>query len=268
MIERLPGQAVNMGRLIGGNQIDCYDNLRMDQNTFGCICVILKNQGGLVDGKHVSVEEQVVFLSILAHHKKNRIVKFYHQRSGQTVSHYVNTILLAILRLHSILFVKPVPIPDDITNPRWKWFKGCLGAIDDTYVNVHVPEADKGRYRTRKDTISTNVLAACDRNCMFTYILPGWEGSTSDARVLQDSISRVHGLKVPIGNYYLCDNGYANSPGFLAPYRSVGYHLSEWGPQSMRPQTYQEYFNMRHTRARNVIERAFGIIRSASFYPI
>ncbi|KAL8491675.1 hypothetical protein ACS0TY_023319 [Phlomoides rotata] len=103
----------------------------------------------------------------------------------------------------------------------------------------------------------------------------GKEGSASDARVLRDSVSRVHGLKVPIGNYYLCDNGYANSPGFLAPYMSVRYHLSEWSPQSMRPQTYQEYFNIRHTRARNVIERAFdiikmrlGILRSALFHPI
>ncbi|KAL8462905.1 hypothetical protein ACS0TY_033784 [Phlomoides rotata] len=108
-------------------------------------------------------------------------------------------VLLAVLRLHSILFAKPVPVPGNITNHRWKWFKSCLGAIYGTYVNVHVPEADKGRYRTRKDTISTNVLAAFDRNCMFTYILPGWEGSTSDARVLRDPVSRVHGLKVPIG---------------------------------------------------------------------
>ncbi|KAL8481947.1 hypothetical protein ACS0TY_028188 [Phlomoides rotata] len=124
MIERLPSQAVNLGRLIGGNQIDCYDNLRMDRNAFGRLCVILKNRGGLVDGKHVSVEEQVaMFLSILAHHKKNRVVRFNHQRSGQTVSHYVNAVLLAVLRLHSVLFAKPVSVPDDSTNPRWKWFK-------------------------------------------------------------------------------------------------------------------------------------------------
>ncbi|KAL8469485.1 hypothetical protein ACS0TY_032361 [Phlomoides rotata] len=132
MIERLPGQAVNLGRLIGGNQIDCYDNLRMDRNAFSRLCVILKNWGeggggGLVDGKHVSVEEQVaMFLSILTHHKKNRVVKFYHQRSGQTVSHYVNVVLLAVLRLHSVLFAKPVPVSDDCTNPRWKWFKKDL----------------------------------------------------------------------------------------------------------------------------------------------
>ncbi|KAL8535642.1 hypothetical protein ACS0TY_011318 [Phlomoides rotata] len=107
----------------------------------------------------------------------------------------------------------------------------------------------------RKGTISTNVLAACDCNCMFTYILLGWEGSASDARVLRDSIARVHDLKVLIcttyslmySNYYLCDNGYTNNPGFLSSYCSVRYHLSEWGPQSMQPQTYQEHFNMRHT---------------------
>ncbi|KAL8492235.1 hypothetical protein ACS0TY_023758 [Phlomoides rotata] len=56
---------------------------------------------------------------------------------------------------------------------------------------------------------------------MLTYILPGWEGSASDARVLRDSISRVHGLKVHVGKYYICDNGYTNSPGFLSSYRSV-----------------------------------------------
>lgn len=78
-----------------------------------------------------------------------------------------------------------------------------------------------------------------------------------------------------IGNYYLCDNGYANTEGFLTPYRSVRYHLKEWGPENSIPQNAEELFNMRHSKARNVIERAFGImkmrwgiLRSASYYPI
>ncbi|KAL8535515.1 hypothetical protein ACS0TY_011227 [Phlomoides rotata] len=194
-------------------------------------------------------EHMLALKSKLRCFKKNHVVKFNHQRSGQTISHYMHAVLLSVLKMHTVLFVRPEP--------------GCLGVIDDTYISVHVPEVDKGIYRMRKGTISTNVLVACDcnYNCMFTYILPGWEGSASDARVLRDFISKVHGLKVPIGIYYLCDNGYANSPGFLSPYHSVRYHLSEWGPQSMRPQTYLEHFNMCHTRARNVIERAFGIIK-------
>ena len=32
---------------------------------------------------------------------------------------------------------------------------------------------------------------------------------------------------VRIGYYYLCDNGYANSEGFLTPYKGVCYHLKE-----------------------------------------
>lgn len=78
-----------------------------------------------------------------------------------------------------------------------------------------------------------------------------------------------------LGTYYLCDNGYANSEGFLTPYKGVRYHLKEWGPESRKPQNPVELFNMRHTRARNVIERAFGImkmrwgfLRSASYYPV
>jgi hypothetical protein len=33
----------------------------------------------------------------------------------------------------------------------------------------------------------------------FIYVLVGWEGSSSDSRVLRDAISRPNGLKVPIG---------------------------------------------------------------------
>lgn len=52
-------------------------------------------------------------------------------------------------------------------------------------------------YRNRKGDLSTNVLAACDSNLRFTYVLPGWEGSASDSRVLRDALQRSNGLKVP-----------------------------------------------------------------------
>lgn len=70
------------------------------------------------------------------------------------------------------------------------------------------------------------------------------------------------------------DAGYANSNGFLAPYRGQRYHLSEWRDGS-QPRNPREFFNMKHSQARNVIERCFGvlknrwaILRSPSFYPI
>ncbi|KAL8537398.1 hypothetical protein ACS0TY_012514 [Phlomoides rotata] len=108
-------------------------------------------------------------------------------------------VLTAILQLHSILLVHPEPVPDDdSTNHRWKWFKGCLGALDGTFVNVRVSTIDRRHYRTRKGQIATNVLVICDTNMKFVYVLPGWEGSASDARILRDFVNRPHGLKVQI----------------------------------------------------------------------
>lgn len=67
-------------------------------------------------------------------------------------------------------------------------------------------------------------------------------------------------LYYAIGKFYLVDAGYANAPGFLAPYRGVRYRLSEH--RGRNPQNAKELFNKRHSQARNVIERAFGIMKS------
>ncbi|KAL0552251.1 hypothetical protein IC582_011357 [Cucumis melo] len=75
--------------------------------------------------------------------------------------------------------------------------------------------------------------------------------------------------------YYLCDTGYPNAEGFLTPYRGQRYHLQEWRGAANVPTNAKEYFNMKHSSARNVIERAFGILKSRwtilcgkSYYPL
>ncbi|CAL5346250.1 unnamed protein product [Camellia sinensis] len=123
-----------------------------------------------------------------------------------------------------------------------------------TYVKVLAPAIDKPRYRTRKGDIATNVLGVCSQDMQFIYVLPGWEGSAFDSRVLRDAVSRPNGLKVPTGHYYLVDAGYTNGEGFLTPYRGQRYHLSTWREGGAQT-TPQEFFNMRHSSARNVIER-------------
>ncbi|XP_042056110.1 uncharacterized protein LOC121800652 [Salvia splendens] len=277
LLWKIPEQIRRMDRLICLTDTDCVNNLRMDRNCFGRLCLLLRERMGLKDRKFVSVEEQVsMLLSILAHHKKNRIIGFEYLRSGQTVSRYIHEVLRGVIGLHEVFMAKPTPVDDDCDDPRWKWFKGCLGALDGTYIDVCVSVGDAPRYRTRKGHIATNTLAVCDRFMRFVYVLTGWEGSAGDSRVLRDAVTReVDKLRVPKGCYYLCDNGYANSEGFLTPFKGVRYHLKEWGPSAHKPQNPTEMFNMRHTMARNIIERAFavlkmrwGILRSASFYPI
>lgn len=64
---------------------------------------------------------------------------------------------------------------------------------------MNVPEIDKPRYRTRKGEIATNVLGVCSQDEKFIYVLPGWEGSATDSRVLRDALSRTNGLVVNDG---------------------------------------------------------------------
>lgn len=124
MIERIPTQVQHLNRMVHVSDTDCIKNLRMDRNTFGRLCRLLREVGGVTDGKYVSVEEQLaIFLGILSHHKKNAIVAFDFLRSGYTVSYYVHVILSAIINCHRSFLVKPTPVLEDCVDPRWKWFK-------------------------------------------------------------------------------------------------------------------------------------------------
>ncbi|KAL0539285.1 hypothetical protein IC582_023481 [Cucumis melo] len=63
--------------------------------------------------------------------------------------------------------------------------------------------------------------------------------------------------------------------GFLVPDRGQRYHLQEWRGAANAPTNPKEYFNMKHSSARNVIERAFGVFKGRwailcgkSYYPL
>lgn len=60
----------------------------------------------------------------------------------------------------------------------------------------------------------------------------------------------------------MVDGGYTNGDDFLAPYRGVRYHLQEYGHGLLTPLNHKEFFNLKHAKAQNVIERAFGILKS------
>jgi hypothetical protein len=67
---------------------------------------------------------------------------------------------------------------------------------------MHIPIELQPRYRNRKGTLSQNILAVCNFEMRFVYILAGWEGSAHDARVLQDA-QGAQGFKTVPGKYWL-----------------------------------------------------------------
>ncbi|KAK4400337.1 hypothetical protein Sango_1139800 [Sesamum angolense] len=249
---RMSDQVGRFYRLVSSSNETCLRNLHMDRNAFGRLCYMLEQSGGVKPTKNVSVPEQVaMFLNVLSHHKKNCVVKHDFIRSGCTVSKHFHRMLHAICKMHTVLLAKPTPTTDDCSDPRWKWFKGCLGALDGTFIDVRVPEHEKGRYRTRKG-------GKCSRQ-------PSFAGFHSQTQRFTSSYWKL----------LLCNNGYANADDFLMPYRGVRYHPREWDRSAGGPQNKEELFNLKQLSARNVIERIFGllkvhwgILRSQSFYPI
>nr|KAJ0213897.1 hypothetical protein LSAT_V11C400227860 [Lactuca sativa] len=172
--------------------------IRMSRMCFTKLCCMLETLGGLKPSRNMEIDEQVaIFLHILAHNVKNRIIICQFRRSGETINRYFIRFCYEVIRLHTRLLKKPEPVPDNSTDQRWKWFKNYLGALDGTYIKC------LGLFPRYK----------------FIYVLTGWEGSAADGIVLRDALLRPHGFKVPRPGYYLVDARYTNEEGFLAPYR-------------------------------------------------
>ena len=74
-----------------------------------------------------------------------------------------------------------------------------MGAIDGTHVRASIPFQILGRFCGQKDGTTQNVLAAATLDLKFTYVLASWEGSIHDSHVLNDTLSRQMGLKIPKG---------------------------------------------------------------------
>ena len=104
------------------------------------------------------------------------------------------------------------------------------------------------------------MLAVCNFNIQFVFVLFGWEGSAHNGRVLFDAQS-CYNFNTPKGKYWLRDAGYGNSKYVIAPYRSVRYHLKEQRQANLKPNNAKELFNLRHASLRNVIERIFGVVK-------
>ncbi|XVF67018.1 hypothetical protein PTKIN_Ptkin10aG0087000 [Pterospermum kingtungense] len=91
----------------------------MDKEAFAKLCHLMKTVKGLKDTSNIDVEEMVaIFLYIIAHHTKNRVIKWQIARSSETVSRTFHVVLKAVLPLHSLLCQKLVPIADSCTYSR------------------------------------------------------------------------------------------------------------------------------------------------------
>lgn len=140
-------------------------------------------------------------------------------------------------------------------------FQRLPRALDGIHVLASVPSADRPRYRNRKGETSQNVLAACNFDFMFVYVLSGWEGSASDSQTYQNAVKID--FQIPDGLYYLGSAGFPLCNGCLVPYQGVrhGSRPREGDLANEKPQDYQELFNLRHWSLQNVVARVFAVMK-------
>ncbi|GJX09586.1 putative nuclease HARBI1 [Tanacetum coccineum] len=114
--------------------------------------------------------------------------------------------------------------------------KGAVGALDGTLIHASISFTEQHLYRAR--------------------------GTAHDARILNEALidSEVDFPMPPFDKYYLCDAAYRHTRGFMAPYRNVRYWLGDF--RRNRAMNSREKFNHAHAKLRNVIERAFGVLKA------
>ncbi|RYR42538.1 hypothetical protein Ahy_A08g039008 [Arachis hypogaea] len=110
------------GFISNGSQIEdetCIENTRMDRCAFHALCNMLKRVGRLEPSRNMDVEEMIaMFLHIIAHDVKIRVINRQFVRSKETISRRFNDVLLAILRCHNLLLKKPQPFSQDRMDER------------------------------------------------------------------------------------------------------------------------------------------------------
>lgn len=126
---------------------------------------------------------------------------------------------------------------------------GVIGCVDGTHIPIRSPGGqDAELYRCRKGYFSINVMGVCDASLKFTNIVVNWPGSAHDSRIFNESRLCEALKEGRYRGFLLGDNGYACRPYLLTPF--------------LTPLTEKETrYNAAHIKTRNVIERAFGVLK-------
>lgn len=132
MSQRDQERQIYLNRIYNSTDTECVDMLRMRRAPFFELCNLLRTRHLLSDSIHSSVEEQVaMFLHVVGHNQRFRVVHQSFVRSIETVSRYFREVLFAIGELRNDM-IRP---PSNETSPkimgssRWypyfKVYKSC-----------------------------------------------------------------------------------------------------------------------------------------------
>ncbi|KAE8738356.1 hypothetical protein FOCC_FOCC016170 [Frankliniella occidentalis] len=133
-------------------------------------------------------------------------------------------------------------------------FSACCGAIDGCQIRFICDNAEHhDEYINRKLYYSINLTGLVDNRARFIDVCIGFPGSCHDLRVLRHSGLYRAGIYPPPGYFIIGDGGYIclrNPITLIVPYRNV----------ALTPD--QQSFNRHLSKARSIVERAFGLLQA------
>lgn len=201
--------------------------------------------------------EVLVFIYWLAHATSYRVISTAFDIPRSTIHDIVHRISRAVIGIlgQTIRFPRGDQLEE--VGAGFSHLAGCppfsvvVGAVDGCHVRIKPPAANAQCYFNRKLFPSIQLQAICDHRGRFLDIFVGFPGSVHDARVLKNSPVYVRQLYPPEGKCILGDGGY---PCLAAPMRLVTPYREPVQNSA------QARFNRKHSRARCIIERAFGMM--------
>ena len=250
---------------------DWYENFRMRKETFEYLCNKLRTYVSKQQTKMrqpISVEERVaVTLWYLSTGSEFRTVAWLFGISKSSVCLIVRETCEAIvhvLQKQMIKLPKGDILDQVIEGFEFRWgFPNCFGAVDGTHIPVTPPSNCRTDYFNRKGSYSIILQGLVDFKYLFTDINVGWPGKVHDARVFRNSNIYTKGCQGT-----LCPPRPRNINGTDVPLVILGdpaYPLLPWlmkpFPDNGRLNDGQKTFNYRQSRARMVVENAFGRLK-------
>lgn len=195
-------------------------------------------------------------------------LSFAYRIGKATVSVVVRETMTALIKV-----LAPLAVAEPKCEEDWKYIAAgfqdkwnlphCLGALDGKHIRIQQPKATHSTYFNYKKFFSTVLMALVDADYSFIMVDVGSEGSLSDNGIYYNCLfgkrMRAGQLKFPPSDflpgsnkeldYFVAGDGiFPLRKDLLKPYPGQNLRLRE------------AIFNYRLSRARRVVENAFGIL--------
>jgi hypothetical protein len=180
-----------------------YKMFRMSPEIFHVLHDLLVSTYGLNSTNNVSsIESLAMFLWIVGGPESFSQAENRFTRSFWTVHTKFHEVLKCLCKL-----AKDNVTPRDPTfsteherlreDRFWPHFKDAIGAIDGSHIQVVVPLDETISHTCRHGYTSQNVLAICDFDMRFIFVVAGWPGSAHDSRILTHALANFSSFPVP-----------------------------------------------------------------------